>query len=128
MSDQEIASKLNLSIHTVRSYWLRIRSKMGDGSRTQLAVSAMQYAMTEAAHMVLERSKTAAMLETDTFLSQAEALAAFELRLTAERAILDEILGNDIPETLQRKLKELREATDDAMEAACIFTDGSDGA
>ena len=47
--DKEIGAELGLSLNTLRTYWTRIRSKVGEGSRSALVAAYVEYATSEEA-------------------------------------------------------------------------------
>ena len=55
LTDKEIAAKLEISVPTVRSYWVRVRNKAGVHGRTEAAaiVVRSEYEATEAARLKL---------------------------------------------------------------------------
>jgi PAS domain S-box-containing protein len=72
LGDKEIAAALGLSIHTVRSYWDRIRNRVGKGTRAEVIAEVSRL-----------RCEQSALSEADRRLAQAQ----------AKGAELEEILG-----------------------------------
>ena len=105
-TDEGIAHKLEISISTVRGYWLRVRSKIGGASRAEL-VGKWMTIQSDAAKTVAndryEEDVRAAELATDEALE-------------AERQAMDEILTKLSP-TQREKILELRTQTDGRRKA-----------
>lgn len=47
LEDQEIAERLGVSHHTIKTFGNRVRAKLGATNRTQTAVYALQYGLVE---------------------------------------------------------------------------------
>lgn len=100
-TDEGIAHSLEISISTVRGYWLRVKSKIGGASRAEFVgkwVSLQSQAAKSEANIRYEEGVLAAERATDEALD-------------AERQAMDEILTKLT--TVQRdKILELRTQTD----------------
>ena len=99
--DEGIAQSLDISISTVRGYWLRIRSKLGGASRAEL-VGKWIALQSEA-----EKSLTNNRYEDEILAVEKTTDAALE----EERRAMDKILKNLSPEQ-RKQIGELRLATD----------------
>jgi PAS domain S-box-containing protein len=75
LTDKEIAKKLNLSIATVNTYWVRIRTKLGGANRAELVAAAL--------HMNAEETLTAKEIENQRLISE------IVRRAEAEKALRD---------------------------------------
>lgn len=84
LTDKEIARKLGLSIATVNTYWVRIRTKLGGANRAELVAAAMQ----QNAQMTL----TARELENQQLISEIVRRSEAERQLVAEQARLQAII------------------------------------
>lgn len=82
--DESIAQQLDISVATVRGYWLRIRSKLGSGSRSELVAAWVQQNGRE------ERDKERERHRGELSGSQAYDDQALE----RERAAMDKIMGS----------------------------------
>ena len=100
-TDEGIAHNLEISISTVRGYWLRIRSKIGGASRAELVgkwVALQSDAAKSEANVRYEEGVLAAEKATDE-------------ALYAERQAMDEILTK-LSANEREKILELRTQTD----------------
>ena len=105
-TDEGIAHSLEISISTVRGYWLRIRSKIGGASRAELVgkwVALQSDAAKSAASIRYEEDVLAAEQATDKALE-------------AERQAMDEILTK-LSAAQRDKILELRTQTDGRRKA-----------
>ncbi len=85
LTDKEIASTEHLSIHTVRTYWDRIREKLGSASRAEaIAVVSAEKALRESQSTALNLD----IVKHELAASQKQAAV-----LAAQRAALEEIIG-----------------------------------
>jgi PAS domain S-box-containing protein len=75
LTDKEIAKKLGLSIATVNTYWVRIRTKLGGANRAELVAAALQ--------MNAEETLTAKELENQRLIAE------IVRRAEAEKALRD---------------------------------------
>jgi DNA-binding CsgD family transcriptional regulator len=89
--DQAIAAELGITVATVRSYWARIRSKLGDVSRSELVV-----------RLTSERAAT------DRIAASWAAHTSQEELIQAEATAIDRELGG-ISAALKKRVAEIRE-------------------
>ena len=99
--DESIGRALDISISTVRGYWLRIRSKLGGASRAEL-VGKWVALQSEA-----EKTLTNGRFEKEILAAE----RSTEEALRAERRAMDKILKGLSPDQRQQ-INELRKATD----------------
>ena len=81
MTDEAIASALDISVGTVRGYWLRIRTKLGGSGRAELVAQWMQ----------LNSAEDGERLARDYNDRTQSNHEAFETVLAKERASMDEL-------------------------------------
>jgi len=100
-TDEGIAHNLEISISTVRGYWLRIRSKIGGASRAELVGKWMTLQSDSA------KSQANALYEEGVLATERATDEAFN----AERQAMDDILTNLTAEQ-KKKILELRTQVD----------------
>src|SRR5690348_12107867 len=83
-TDKEIARKLDLSIATVNTYWVRIRTKLGGANRAELVASAL--------HKNAEETLTAKELENQRLISEVVRRAEAERALVESQSKLQSII------------------------------------
>ena len=85
LTDIQIAHRLSIRTSTVNSYWVRIRSKVGHRSRTELVAMALRAKAEEDRTVLLDRAKELESFaaERDTLYSQAQSNALLNLGLDA---------------------------------------------
>lgn len=83
-TDKEIAKKLGLSIATVNTYWVRIRTKLGGANRAELVAAALQ--------MNAEQTLTAKELENQRLISEIVRRAEAERALRESQSRLQSII------------------------------------
>lgn len=84
LTDKEIARKLNLSIATVNTYWVRIRTKLGGANRAELVAAALS--------KNAEETLTAKELENQRLISEVVRRAEAEKLLKESQARLQSII------------------------------------
>lgn len=105
--DESIGQSLDISISTVRGYWLRIRSKLGGASRAELVGKWV------ALQSATEKSLTNVRYEEEILAVERTTDAALE----DERRAMDKILKN-LSSDQRKQIGELRLATDGRRRAA----------
>jgi len=104
LTDEAIALTLQISVATVRGYWLRIRTKLGGSGRAELVAQWTQ---------LNSDAETQRRTREYDVLTQANH-AGYESALADERAAMDKLLKDLNPE--QRAIVEqIRDRTNDAM-------------
>jgi PAS domain S-box-containing protein len=83
-TDKEIAKKLNLSIATVNTYWVRIRTKLGGANRAELVAAAL--------NKNAEETLTAKELENQRLISEVVRRAEAERALRESQSRLQAII------------------------------------
>jgi len=84
LTDKEIARKLNLSIATVNTYWVRIRTKLGGANRAELVAAAL--------NKNAEETLTAKELENQRLISEVVRRAEAERALRESQSRLQSII------------------------------------
>src|SRR5438270_5272767 len=84
LTDKEIARKLNLSIATVNTYWVRIRTKLGGANRAELVAAAL--------HKNAEETLTAKEMENQRLISEVVRRAEAERALRDSQARLQSLI------------------------------------
>jgi PAS domain S-box-containing protein len=84
LTDKEIARKLDLSIATVNTYWVRIRTKLGGANRAELVAAAL--------HKNAEETLTAKELENQRLISEVVRRAEAERALRESQSRLQAII------------------------------------
>ena len=105
-TDEGIAHSLEISISTVRGYWLRIRSKIGGASRAELVGKWVA--------LQSDAAKSQASVRYEQGFLEAE--KATDEALDAERQAMDEILTKLSPSQREKIIK-LRTQTDGLRKA-----------
>lgn len=83
MTDETIATKLGISVATVRGYWLRIKGKLGGNGRAQLVGQWIR----------LNSDAAGAQVAKDHDDAARSRQSEFEDALAKERSDMDKVLG-----------------------------------
>ncbi|MBS1714065.1 MAG: helix-turn-helix transcriptional regulator [Armatimonadetes bacterium] len=104
LTDEAIAAKLEISVATVRGYWLRIKAKLGGNGRAQLVGQWVQLNSDATdVQTALDNEQAKALRQTD-----------FEEALAQERKETDEVYGHlDVGQ--KAEIAKIRERTDAAI-------------
>lgn len=75
LSDQQVANQLGISLDTVRTYWKRIRQKMGGFTRAEIFVELARASVMEGLEEAQRqlRSETARRIDAERKLAECEA-------------------------------------------------------
>lgn len=105
--DERIGQELNISVATVRGYWLRIRSKLGGSSRAELV-----------GRWVSQRAEEDRVNSADRHIREmAQAEIATDSAIAAEREEMDKLLSG-LPEAQLKRIADLRTRTDESRRIA----------
>jgi DNA-binding CsgD family transcriptional regulator len=106
-TDESIAKELDISVATVRGYWLRVRTKLGGSSRAELVGQWIGLnSRTETARVAEEHQSQTRGNRED-----------FERLLAEERTAIDGVFNNATA-TQRRQISGIRKDSDDAMNGA----------
>lgn len=111
--DESIAQQLQISVATVRGYWLRVRSKLGGSSRAELVGKWVQQTSEDS------RLRAAGRHIQDF----ANVEQATDDAIALERDEMDKILAG-LSSAKRKQVEALRRQTDDSRRAARVTESG----
>lgn len=115
---------MGISITTIRGYWLRIRAKLGAGSRAQLTASAAADRASDKLKIVMTRAHDAVVLARESEDgAKKDARKIVADILNQERRRHDSAIGKldpDIAELLEKIRAETDKRLDEAYDSADI--------
>jgi DNA-binding CsgD family transcriptional regulator len=107
LTDDSIAKELDISVATVRGYWLRVRTKLGGSSRAELVGQWIGLnSRAESARMAEEHQSQTRDNRED-----------FERVLAEERTAMDSVFNNATA-TQRKRISGIRKESDEAMHGA----------
>ena len=104
-TDESIASAMGISVATVRGYWLRIRTKLGGSSRSELVGQWIKQGT----------DKIALQVDQDHEESAKAQLDEFRRLLDKEREAMDAVLKSASPEQ-RKQIAKIRGSSDTQLE------------
>ncbi len=105
MTDDSIAKELDISVATVRGYWLRVRTKLGGSSRAELVGQWIGL------NSKAESARVAEEHQSQTRGNREE----FERVLADERTAIDDVFNNATA-TQRKRITDIRRDSDEAMQ------------
>jgi hypothetical protein len=107
MTDEAIATELNISVATVRGYWLRVRSKLGGTTRAEFVGKWIQQGSNAESARVAQEHQ-------DHSRGQME---DFQKLLADERSAMDKVF-KDATASQRTRVRDIRSDSDRAVQGA----------